>query len=71
MTRIYTDAQIKMLRAAQKHGNAFHLVRPEQISAGIATRDALMRRGLLKFGNVYHEITDAGRKVLADLEGKR
>lgn len=70
MTKL-TPAKLAMLRAARYHGNAFHHLRPSQFQSGYKTRDSLMSAGLLQFGDVYVEITDAGRKVLAEREGKR
>ena len=68
--KIFTDSQYRMLRSAQKHNNAFHHVRPEKVFAAIKTRDSLMQRGLLKFGEVYVEITDAGRQALEKIEAQ-
>ena len=66
-----TEAQYKMLCSARKHGNAFWHVRtePAPLVAAYRTRDALMAKGWLKFGDVYVEITDAGREALARFEG--
>ena len=68
--QIFTDAQYQMLRSARKHNNAFHHVRPERVDAAIKTRDSLMKRGLLKFGEVYVEITEAGRQALEKIEAQ-
>lgn len=67
--RIVTDAQYKMLRSARRHGNAFHHLRLEQYQAALRTRDLLIDRGWLRFGAVFVEITDAGSKALAEIEG--
>lgn len=67
--RVVTDAQYKMLRSARKHGNAFHHLRLEQYHSALRTRDLLIDRGWLRFGAVFVEITDAGRKALAEIEG--
>jgi len=66
--RVLTEAQYKMLRSARKHGNAFWHVRMEN-SAAYRTRDVLIAKGWLKFGDVYVEITEAGREALARFEG--
>ena len=69
--RILTEAQYKMLCSARKHGNAFWHVRTETapLVAAYRTRDGLIAKGWLKFGDVYVEITDAGREALARFEG--
>ena len=67
--RIVTDAQYKMLCSARKHGNAFHHLRLEEYPAALRTRDLLIDRGWLRFGAVFVEIADAGRKALARIEG--
>ena len=68
--RILTEAQYKMLCSARKHGDAFWYVRLDDY-ASYRTRDTLMAKGWLKFGDVHVEITDAGREVLARFEGAR
>lgn len=69
--RVLTEAQYKMLCSARKHGDAFWNLRLDSATSAAAyrARDSLMEKGWLKFGEVYIEITDAGREELARFEG--
>jgi len=67
--KIFTDSQYQMLVSARKYGDAFHHVR-DDVRAAIHCRNGLIDRGLLKFGDVYVEITDAGRQALEKIEAQ-
>lgn len=67
--RILTEAQYKMLCSARRHGDAFWHVR-DDVRAAIHCRNGLIDRGLLRFGDVYVEITDAGRQALEKIEAQ-